>query len=69
MREKKVVFLDVVLFILIPSFFLSFGLSSVLNNKNMNNNSEDQIINNIRNNGLSGLYDLLVKYNYPCFLK
>jgi hypothetical protein len=70
-RERIIIYIIIflILFILIPSFFLSFGLSSVLNNKNMNNNSEDQIINNIRNNGLSGLYDLLVKYNYPCFLK
>lgn len=71
LKERIFIYLIMflILFIVIPFFFLSFGLSSVLNNKNMNNNSEDQIINNIRNNGLSGLYDLLVKYNYPCFLK
>ena len=70
-RDKIIIYIVIflILFILIPFFFLSFGLSSVLNNKNMNNSSEDEIINNIRNNGLSGLYDLLVKYNYPCFLK
>lgn len=48
---------------------LFFGLASVLNNKNINDNSEDEIIKNITNNGISGLYDLLVKYNYPCFIK
>jgi hypothetical protein len=26
-------------------------------------------INNINNNGVASMYQLLVKYNYPCFLK
>ena len=27
------------------------------------------VIDNIKNNGICSLYDLLVKYNYPCFVK
>ena len=70
--KKKImiyVFLIIIIFIFIPLFMLFFGLASVLNNKNINDNSEDEIIKNITNNGISGLYDLLVKYNYPCFIK
>ena len=61
--------LIIVIFIFIPLFMVFFALASVLNNKNINDSSENDIITNIRDNGISGLYDLLVKYNYPCFLK
>lgn len=63
------IIIGLIIFILLPIFILFFALSSVLNNKNITDTSELDIINNIRNNGLSGLYDLLVKYNYPCFVK
>jgi hypothetical protein len=57
------------LFIFLPIFFIFFGLSSIFYNKNELNETDDQIIQNIKKNGISGIYDLLVKYNYPCFLK
>jgi hypothetical protein len=66
---KKIIIyilIALIIFGFIPAFILFFALNSVLNNKNLNN-SESEIINNIKKNGLSGLYDLLVKYNYPCF--
>lgn len=66
--KKIIIYILIVIIIFgfIPFFILFFALNFVLNNKNLNN-SESQIINNIKKNGLSGLYDLLVKYNYPCF--
>ena len=70
--KKKVivyVIIGVIIFAFIPFFILFFGLSFVLNNKNINDSTEEDIIENIQTNGISGLYDLLVKYNYPCFVK
>ena len=46
-----------------------FILSLTLNNKNIQSDKEYKIIKNIQKNGLNGLYDLIVKYNYPCFVK
>ena len=58
-----------ILFIFIPLFFMFFILSLTLNNKNIQSDKEYKIIKNIQKNGLNGLYDLIVKYNYPCFVK
>ena len=66
---KLYFFIFLLLFIFLPIFFVFFGLSNVLYNKNELNESDDQVIQNIQKNGVSGIYDLLVKYNYPCFLK
>ena len=58
----------VILLIFIPVFIIFFVLSFVLNNKNIQDGNEYEIIESIQKNGISGVYDLLVKYNYPCFL-
>jgi len=68
LKKKIIIYILIafIIFVFIPFFILFFALNSVLSNKNLNNSSSE-IINNIKKNGLSGLYDLLVKYNYPCF--
>jgi hypothetical protein len=66
-----------VMFVLIPIFLIFLSLSLIFTNKDINydqNNlsnieSAQNIINNINEKGVSSLYDLLVKYNYPCFTK
>lgn len=65
-----------VIFIFIPTVLFFFSLDFIFNNKyipnkpdNSENQSEDNIINNIQNYGISSIYELLVKYNYPCFPK
>jgi len=67
-----------VLFILIPTFIIFFSYSLIFTNAdldifNQNNGgsieSAQNIVQNIKNRGVSSLYDLLVKYNYPCFIK
>lgn len=70
MKKKSIIYaiIFIIIFLFIPFFILFFALSFVLNNKNINDTSEEDIVNNIQKNGVSGLYDLLVKYNYPCFL-
>ena len=67
-----------VLFILIPAFIIFFSYSLIFTNADINifnqNNggsieSAENIVQNIMTRGVSSLYDLLVKYNYPCFIK
>lgn len=57
-----------IIFVFIPIILLFFGLNQIFSQKIYNNQTND-IIQNIQQNGISGLYDLLVKYNYPCFNK
>jgi hypothetical protein len=56
-----------IIFVFVPTIILFFSFSLLFDNKSMGN--ENDIIGNIRKNGISSLYDLLVKYNYPCFPK
>lgn len=59
-----------IIFIFIPFIIFFFSLSLIFDNKDSNNGTnEDEIIENIKKNGVSSLYDILVKYNYPCFIK
>ena len=37
-----------------------------MNNKK---NADSDVVNDIQTNGINSLYELLVKYNYPCFVK
>jgi hypothetical protein len=52
------------LFIFIPLFYI-YQTFSIL----FNNNSYDNVLENIEKNGIQNIYDLFVKYNYPCFQK
>jgi hypothetical protein len=69
LKYRIVIYLIIVLILLIfiPIFIIFFVLSFVLNNKNIQDGHEYEIIENIQKNGINGVYDLLVKYNYPCF--
>ena len=63
------IFLFIVIFLFIPLFLLFLALSILFTN-----NYKDTIVNNnyvedIKKNGVGSLYELLVKYNYPCFIK
>ena len=58
----------ILLFIFIPTVIIFFSIALIFDNK-INNNLTGNIINDIKENGLSCLYDLLIKYNYPCFTK
>jgi hypothetical protein len=60
-----------ILFVFIPALLLFTGLSVIYSNnykEKVNDNATD-IINDINNNNVSSIYELLVKYNYPCFYK
>jgi len=69
--KKKIIIyiiIFVILFIFIPFFIILFSLSNSFVNNYKNNFSGD-IISDIQKNGVSDLYEMLVKYNYPCFYK
>ena len=68
-KNKTIIYvlIFIILFIFIPIFIVFFIISSIFNNKYENINKN--VIKNIQENGISGIYDLLVKYNYPCFIK
>jgi hypothetical protein len=64
----------IVIGVFIPIFIIFFVQSIIFSNKldgikGNNKNSTSEIVNNINKNGVSSLYELLVKYNYPCFKK
>jgi hypothetical protein len=69
-NKKIYVYLGIVviLLIFIPLCLIFFGLSTLFTNK-YKDNVGNNIIDDIQSNGLSSLYELLVKYNYPCFIK
>jgi len=56
-----------IVFVFIPTIILFFSFSLLFDNKTVEDG--DNIIENIKKYGISSLYDLLVKYNYPCFHK
>lgn len=64
-------FLIIVLGVFIPVFIVFFVQSLIFTNRITANNltNKDAIIKDIKKNGISGLYQLLIKYNYPCFKK
>ena len=68
--NKIIIYLIIfsLLFIFIPIVIIFFSLSLLFDNK-INNKTSNNVIDNIKNNGICSLYDLLVKYNYPCFFK
>ena len=61
----------IIIYLIIPAILTSNALSTLYNvfKKNNMDKSEDEIINNIQKEGCQSLYDLIVKYNYPCFKK
>jgi len=59
--------LFLIVFVFLPVVILFFSFSLLFDNKTIEDG--DNIIENIKKYGISSLYDLLVKYNYPCFHK
>lgn len=64
-------FIIVVIYMVLPLILSSNAISTCFNVYKKNNieKSENEIIDNIQKYGAQSLYDLIVKYNYPCFKK
>lgn len=60
-----------IIYLIIPKILSSNAISTVYNvyKKNNVDNNEDDIIKNIQKYGSQSFYDMIVKYNYPCFKK
>ena len=63
------IFIIVFIYFIIPSILASNAISTIYNVYKVNNidNNENEVVQNIEKNGCQSLYDLIVKYNYPCF--
>lgn len=63
------IFIIVFIYFIIPSILASNAISTIYNVYKVNNidNNETEVVQNIEKNGCQSLYDLIVKYNYPCF--
>jgi hypothetical protein len=57
------------MFIIIPLFIIFVAISVIFSNNYKQNINNDNIIDDVKNGGISSIYELLVKYNYPCFEK
>ena len=70
-KEKMMTLLVIffIVYIFIPLFIICVSFIILYTNNYSENITNDNIIDNIREKGVSSLYELLVKYNYPCFLK
>lgn len=65
------IFIFITIYLLIPKILASNAISTIYNvyKKNNVDNSETEITNNIGKYGCQSIYDIIVKYNYPCFKK
>ena len=69
-KKSSLAFIIISLFILIPLVLIFFSLNTIFGQINQTNNKDmDKNIEEIEKNGISNLYELIVKYNYPCFKK
>lgn len=59
------------IYIIIPTILSTNATSTLYNVFKDNNlkNNESEVIKSIEKDGVQSLYDLIVKYNYPCFKK
>ena len=59
------------IYFIIPSILSTNAVSTLYNvfKENNINKSESETIKNLETKGVQSLYDLIVKYNYPCFKK
>jgi hypothetical protein len=67
-KIKVYAFIFILIFVFIPIFLVFFTLSVLFSN-NLKYNSSGNTMDDIKKNGITSMYDLLVKYNYPCFKK
>ena len=70
-KKKIVVYILIalILFVFLPIIILFFSFANIFANNYKDNLNRKDIVNGINKNGVSSLYELLVKYNYPCFFK
>jgi hypothetical protein len=66
-RGLSLAFIIISLFILIPGVLIFFSLNTIFGQISQTN--KDNNIEEIEKKGISNLYQLIVKYNYPCFKK
>ena len=68
-KNQKIIliFIILVIFIFIPLVLILFGLNSMFGQIHFT--GAENNISEIEKNGVSNLYQLIVKYNYPCFKK
>ena len=59
------------IYFIIPKVLSSNAVSTLYNvyKKDNVDKSEEDIVDTIRKNGAQSIYDIIVKYNYPCFKK
>jgi hypothetical protein len=57
------------LFIIVPVVIFCFSINMIFSNDYQDKVKHSELINNINKDGVQSLYELLVKYNYPCFFK
>ena len=70
--KKKIavyILIALILFVFLPAVILFFSISIIFANNYKDNLDRNDIIDGINKNGVSSLYELLVKYNYACFFK
>jgi len=67
------IFIFVFIYFIVPNIMASNAISTIYNVYKVNNidnnidNTENEVIENIEKKGCQSLFDLIVKYNYPCF--
>ena len=66
-QSLTLVFILFNIFILIPFVLALFGINSIFGQLDVKGAEND--IRDIEKNGIGNLYQLIVKYNYPCFRK
>ena len=65
------IFILVTIYLIIQKILASNAISTVYNifKKDNVDGTESEIISNIEKYGCQSIYDIIVKYNYPCFKK
>ena len=66
-RNINIIYILLSIFVLIPLALILFGINSLFGQLKFKGAEND--IQDIENNGVSNIYQLIVKYNYPCFRK
>ena len=70
--KKKIavyILIALILFVFLPAVILFFSFANIFANNYKDNLDRKNIVEGINKNGVSSLYELLIKYNYPCFFK
>lgn len=65
--KKNMIYIYLLLLLFVPIAIFFFSINLLFSNNYSQPVNNKNIIQNVRKNGANSLYDLLVKYNYPCF--